>query len=239
MDRIGQLVGLFLDPAGKRAGHDRLTRDRRFLPPELRRFSSTGDVEKSGKSEPKPVRVGETAVTAWLAPGHGEELAQRISSKLGGAKRRIRIGLSGPDLGADPRHAGRTRRRPARLDIGLVVDEPQCDRVFEQWERTQSKWKVPLLEEGHRVAAGLRQALPYRGDRGGARLQCTPRSLSSTTPVILGSFNLSRSGERNAENMVEIDDPALAELFAGFIDSVRARYPRSSIPGRRNGRHQG
>ena len=45
--------------------------------------------------------------------------------------------------------------------------------------------------------------------------------------VFLGSFNLSHSGEQNAENVLEIHDPALAERLAGFVDSVAG-----SLPGR-------
>ncbi len=44
--------------------------------------------------------------------------------------------------------------------------------------------------------------------------------------VFTGSFNLSRSGEQNAENVLEIEDAALADRLAGFVDEVRARYPR-------------
>jgi phosphatidylserine/phosphatidylglycerophosphate/cardiolipin synthase-like enzyme len=43
--------------------------------------------------------------------------------------------------------------------------------------------------------------------------------------VFIGSFNLSHSGELNAENVLEIRDPALAERMAIFIDDVRGRYP--------------
>jgi phosphatidylserine/phosphatidylglycerophosphate/cardiolipin synthase-like enzyme len=44
--------------------------------------------------------------------------------------------------------------------------------------------------------------------------------------VFAGSFNLSRSGEQNAENVLEIEDPSLADRLAAFVDEVRARYPR-------------
>jgi phosphatidylserine/phosphatidylglycerophosphate/cardiolipin synthase-like enzyme len=44
--------------------------------------------------------------------------------------------------------------------------------------------------------------------------------------VFVGSFNLSHSGERNAENVLEIADPALAEELAAFVDGIRARYPQ-------------
>jgi phosphatidylserine/phosphatidylglycerophosphate/cardiolipin synthase-like enzyme len=43
--------------------------------------------------------------------------------------------------------------------------------------------------------------------------------------VFLGSYNLSNSGQQNAENVLEIADPVLAERMAGFVDSLRLRYP--------------
>ncbi|MEJ7790251.1 MAG: phospholipase D-like domain-containing protein, partial [Thermoleophilaceae bacterium] len=48
--------------------------------------------------------------------------------------------------------------------------------------------------------------------------------------VFAGSFNLSRSGEMNAENVLEIHDAELAEQMAGYIDEVRARYPAAKGP---------
>jgi phosphatidylserine/phosphatidylglycerophosphate/cardiolipin synthase-like enzyme len=47
--------------------------------------------------------------------------------------------------------------------------------------------------------------------------------------VFLGSFNLSRSGELNAENVLEIEDAALAERLASYVDEVRALYPRFAL----------
>jgi phosphatidylserine/phosphatidylglycerophosphate/cardiolipin synthase-like enzyme len=49
--------------------------------------------------------------------------------------------------------------------------------------------------------------------------------------AFVGSFNLSRSGEQNAENVVEIHDAGIAERLAGYIDEVRARYPAATPPG--------
>jgi phosphatidylserine/phosphatidylglycerophosphate/cardiolipin synthase-like enzyme len=43
--------------------------------------------------------------------------------------------------------------------------------------------------------------------------------------VFTGSFNLSRSGEHNAEDVLEIHDAALAERLAAYSDEVRALYP--------------
>jgi len=47
--------------------------------------------------------------------------------------------------------------------------------------------------------------------------------------VFLGSYNLSRSGELNAENVLEIEDAGLAKRLAGYVDAVRARYPAAGV----------
>ena len=49
--------------------------------------------------------------------------------------------------------------------------------------------------------------------------------------IFAGSFNLSRSGERNAENVLELQDPELADRLAGYIDEVRGRYDAMPAPG--------
>jgi phosphatidylserine/phosphatidylglycerophosphate/cardiolipin synthase-like enzyme len=43
--------------------------------------------------------------------------------------------------------------------------------------------------------------------------------------VFVGSFNLSHSGEQNAENVLELADARLADRLAAFVDDVRRRYP--------------
>ena len=48
--------------------------------------------------------------------------------------------------------------------------------------------------------------------------------------VFAGSFNLSRSGEMNAENVLEVRDAALADRLAAFIDEIRERYQAMPAP---------
>ena len=48
--------------------------------------------------------------------------------------------------------------------------------------------------------------------------------------AFVGSFNLSRSGERNAENVLEIRDRAIADRLADYVDLVRGLYPPVSVP---------
>ena len=48
--------------------------------------------------------------------------------------------------------------------------------------------------------------------------------------VYMGSFNLSHSGEANAENVVQIESQAVADLCAAYIDRVAARYGGAPLP---------
>ena len=47
--------------------------------------------------------------------------------------------------------------------------------------------------------------------------------------VFVGSYNLSGSGQDNAENVLEIADDSLADRFASFADELRARYPSVNL----------
>jgi phosphatidylserine/phosphatidylglycerophosphate/cardiolipin synthase-like enzyme len=48
--------------------------------------------------------------------------------------------------------------------------------------------------------------------------------------TFVGSFNFSRSGERNAENVLEIHDVMVADRLASFVDEIRVLYPRTTPP---------
>ena len=51
--------------------------------------------------------------------------------------------------------------------------------------------------------------------------------------VFVGSFNLSHSGEENAENVLELADAAVAEQLAAFVDPCAAATPLTRHPRRR------
>ena len=187
------------------------------------------DVQHSGFVDPRPLEAGKLELRAWFTPGHGEELSQAIATAIGRARERVRIAspviTSAPILGTLAELAD-----GGRADVAGVVDQPQTDTVFEQWaENGHSAWKIPLL------AATLAR-LPFSGKHS------TPWSPTSVhdfmhakvtvadDTTFMGSFNLSRSGERNAENVLEIRDPEIADRMAAYVDAVRGRYPAATIP---------
>jgi phosphatidylserine/phosphatidylglycerophosphate/cardiolipin synthase-like enzyme len=166
-------------------------------------------------------------VRAWFTPKHGEDLSHRIAQAIGRAQRRVRVCspviTTGPVLGALANTVA-----AGRVDVAGCVDETQMRGVAYQWHLDGTSWKLPLL--GRVAAAGFaaKRSTPFAAgsvhDFMHAKVTVTDDS------VFLGSFNLSRSGERNAENVLELEDAAIADQLASFVDYVRARYPPFDLP---------
>lgn len=187
------------------------------------------DVTGSGELEPRTVDLGGRQTRAWFTPGRGEELSHRIARAIGRARTRVRIAspvlTAGPVIGTLAEVAAE-----ARVDLRGVVDRTQLEQVFYQWrENGRSAWKIPILGS----------VLEHADFRGKPSTRYTPESVHDFMHakvtvaddwVFAGSFNLSRSGERNAENVLEVHDPELADQLAAYIDSVRERYERMSAP---------
>jgi len=92
---------------------------------------------------------------------------------------------------------------------------------------TYSAWKIPLLQRVLARPFAGKRSTPYGIDTVHDFMHAKVCVCDDTTFV--GSFNLSRSGEKNAENVLEIEDPGIADKLATFVDEVRARYPRVTI----------
>jgi phosphatidylserine/phosphatidylglycerophosphate/cardiolipin synthase-like enzyme len=188
-----------------------------------------GDVDASGHVDPRPFDLGGVQARAWFTPGHGPELSHRIAEAIGRAKRRVRIAspviTAGPIIGTLAQMAS-----DDRVDLRGVVDRPQMEQVFRQWRQNpRSAWKIPILASvfEHADFKG-KPSTPYGPD--------TPHDFMhakvtvADDDVFCGSFNLSRSGEQNAENVIELHDSELAGQLAAFIDSVRERYGAMAAP---------
>jgi phosphatidylserine/phosphatidylglycerophosphate/cardiolipin synthase-like enzyme len=198
----------------------------------LRNFEelwTKGKVEDTGRWDTELVNVGSSQVRPWFSPGRGEKLAQRIAEAIGLAKTRVRIAspvlTSGPILGTLAEIGAE-----GKVDVLGVCDWTQLHAVFGQWKlNTGSQWKIPLL-------AGVLETAKFNGKNS------TPYGPGTTHDYMhakitvaddisfVGSFNLSRSGEMNAENVLEIHDAALADELAAFIDKIRALYPDVDAP---------
>jgi phosphatidylserine/phosphatidylglycerophosphate/cardiolipin synthase-like enzyme len=188
-----------------------------------------GRVEGSGGFDVAPIDVDGVPVRAWFSPGRGPELSARIAKRIATAERRVRI--ASPVLTAAPILAALNQAlSEARVDIAGVSDATQIGQVFAQWrDNEHSAWKGPLLA---RVLTGLpwsgKVSTPYAP--GAVHDYMHAKVTVADDVVFVGSFNLSRSGEENAENVLEIVEAGLAERMAAFVDDVRGRYGAIAVP---------
>jgi phosphatidylserine/phosphatidylglycerophosphate/cardiolipin synthase-like enzyme len=188
-----------------------------------------GRVERTGRIDSRPVAIGDASVRPWFCPGRGEELAHRIAKAIGAAQRRVRIAspvlTSGPILGTLAEVSAE-----GRVDLAGVCDWTQTQQVFAQWAANPpSAWKGPLLA---RVIEGARfhgkRSTPYAP--GAVHDYMHAKVTVADDTLFVGSYNLSRSGELNAENVLEIHSRGCADAMAAFVDEVRARYADAEPP---------
>jgi len=185
---------------------------------------TTRDVAQSGRIQTAPV----DGVRAWFCPGRGNRLAHRIAKAIGSAQRRIRIASpvisSAPILGTLAQVAS-----DGKVDLAGVVDATQIHEVLAQWHADgNAEWKAPLLRTTlTRAPFSGKLSTPYAP--GSVHDYMHAKVTVADDRVFVGSFNLSHSGELNAENVLELEDQQLADRLAAFVDEVRGRYPAVSV----------
>src|SRR5262249_61930896 len=112
--------------------------------------------------------------------------------------------------------------RRAGRDAPGCFHAPQPGDAPPQGRPSRGQWKVPLLGllAGHFSA---KPSTPYGAGDVHDFMHAKVTVCDDT--LFVGSFNLSRSGERNAENVIELEDGDLADSMAAFVEAVRARHP--------------
>ena len=173
-----------------------------------------------------------TRVRPYFCPGRSLKLVHAMSRSIASAEKRIRVCspviTSGPILGTLAEACER-----GKVDIGGVYDATQMDEVQRRWSsQGGAAWKIGAF---HTVTAGghfgAKRSTPYA--KGTVHDFMHAKILVADDYIYAGSFNLSHSGESNAENVIEIENPAIAEICVAYIDRVAATYgspPAHVIP---------
>ena len=181
-------------------------------------------IERTGFEETGPVSVDGISIRTWFCPGHGEDLSHRYAHLIGCARRRVRI--CSPVITAAPVLAALAQQASdGRLDIAGCVDVTQVRGVVHQWNVNGNVyWKLPLMQRALSRGFSGKTSVPWKPEGSLHNFMHAKLCVADDT-VFLGSFNLSHSGEQNAENVLEIEDDALADRLAGYVDRIRASYP--------------
>ena len=185
-------------------------------------------VVEAGRVEPRPVDVGGRQVRPWFCPGYGDALAPRGEGDRTSEAARPHL-LARDFVRPHSRHARAGGRRGSRRRSRLRG----CNTARVRPPAVVGDGGVGLEDPARR---GDPRAAPFSGKNS---TPWAPGSLHdfmhakvtvADDVVFCGSFNLSRSGEHNAEDMLEIHDAALADELAAFVDGVRGRYGRFRLP---------
>jgi phosphatidylserine/phosphatidylglycerophosphate/cardiolipin synthase-like enzyme len=205
----------------------------RIASPELCAYYETdfaelwdrGDIGTTGLHDTGVVRVGGTEVHVAFAPGEGRTIDHDLAHRISACRRRLKICsmiiTSGSILGA----IGDLLTSNRLAEYGGVYDRTQMDGVFDQWKGTPADWKRGIFTQ---IAAPLfgKRSTPY--SPGTPHDFMHNKVVVADDAVITGSYNLSRSAEENAENMLIIEDANLANQYCAYIDRLGARFKASA-----------
>ena len=164
-----------------------------------------------------------TQIRPYFCPGRALKLVHAMSRSIASAQKRIRVCspviTSGPILGSLAEAVDR-----GAVDIAGVYDATQMDEVQHQWAgQATTSWKIGAF---HGIVAaakfGSKRSTPYA--KGSVHDFMHAKILVADDYTYLGSFNLSHSGEMNAENVLQVGSQAFADTCAAYIDRIAARY---------------
>jgi phosphatidylserine/phosphatidylglycerophosphate/cardiolipin synthase-like enzyme len=188
---------------------------------EKENFENTGKIQ----TQPVPITFSDQPGTArvMFSPGCGLEIDTEIARRVRAAQRRVRICSllinSGTLIGEllNLLHAG-------RIKVDGIYDRTQMSEVYTQWQEVPSNhWKIPALQEiVSRAHLSGKNSTPYSPTSRHDFMHDKVLVIDDT--VITGSYNFSRSAQFNAENILFIESPALAQAYSAYIDRLIAKY---------------
>jgi phosphatidylserine/phosphatidylglycerophosphate/cardiolipin synthase-like enzyme len=164
-----------------------------------------------------------TRIRPYFCPGRSLKLVHAMARSIASAEQRVRVCspviTSGPILGTLAEVCAK-----GSVSIGGVYDATQMDEVQHQWSsQGGAGWKIAAFHSiVSAVKFGAKRSTPYAP--GTVHDFMHAKMLVADAYTYVGSFNLSHSGESNAENVIQIESQAVADMCAAYIDRVAARY---------------
>ena len=183
-----------------------------------------GTVESSGLAGAQ-VTVEDVVVQPFFSP-KGPSLAQVAAARIADAENHLRIlspvMTAGAVLGTlaelAPRHG---------FDVTGAYDRTQMEEVQTQWaEQPRNRWKTGAWSVIAERFSGKRST-PYR--EGAVHDYMHAKAIVADGTVLAGSYNLSKHGVTNAENLVVVRGGRISSRALEFADRVAARYAGASV----------
>jgi phosphatidylserine/phosphatidylglycerophosphate/cardiolipin synthase-like enzyme len=194
---------------------------------------STGTIGNSGAFDPAPAQLTyagtRASVQVLFSPGRGPAIDVDIAQVVARARRRVRICSMLLNSSALLAALSDVLRCCPGVEVSGIYDRTQMQDVLVQWRDVpHNHWKIGAVRD---IVADARlvgkHSTPY-----------SPRAphdfmhnkvLVVDHTVITGSYNFSRSAEFNAENILIIENAALADAYSAYIDHLMAKYQHDSV----------
>ena len=114
--------------------------------------------------------------------------------------------------------------RIGRVPVSGVYDCTQMASVLEQWQDVpHNHWKIGAVQDIVTAAQLVgKNSTPYAPDSRHDFMH--NKTLVVDDTVITGSYNFSHSAEQNAENLLMLTNPAVADLYSDYIDHLMEKY---------------
>jgi phosphatidylserine/phosphatidylglycerophosphate/cardiolipin synthase-like enzyme len=179
-------------------------------------------VESTGNVGQEVAFPADRKIRPYFAPSP-PFLGHMVAGRIVEADRRLKIVspviTSGAVLGTLCEHIARRS-----LDVGGAYDETQMLQVQSEWDRVpHNRWKIQAWKTIEPYLSG-KVSTPYRPDSVHDYMHA--KFVVIDHEVLTGSYNLSKHGEINAENVLHIRDNDVADRFTAFADRVEKRYAR-------------
>ena len=188
-------------------------------------------VDSTGYNDAGTVRLNGVPVTIAFTPGDSPAVLKEIVGAIAAARSKLYVASvvlsSGPILAALSEAVDRG------LPLAGVYDGPQMDQVERQWKAANVG--TDKINTWHKVARHLvrKNSIPFdRQNQSQPHNFMHNKLVVAEQIVVTGSFNLSNHAMGNAENVLLIRDPPIAELYAKYIGRLMAAYAVTTDPPR-------
>jgi phosphatidylserine/phosphatidylglycerophosphate/cardiolipin synthase-like enzyme len=180
-------------------------------------------VDSTGYGDSGTVRLNGVPVTIAFTPGESPAVLKEIVGAIAAARSRLYV--ASVVLSSGPILAALSEAIDRGLPVGGVYDGPQMDQVERQWKAANVG--ADKLNTWQKVARHLvrKNSIPFdRQNPSQPHNFMHNKLVIADQIVVTGSFNLSNHAMGNAENVLLIEDAAIAELYAKFIQRLIASY---------------
>ncbi len=165
----------------------------------------------------------------FFSPGRGPQIDDEVARRVSGARRRVRVWSMLLNSGALIAALG-DLLAAGNVSVSGVYDRTQMASVLTQWQDVpHNVWRIGALRQIV-AQAGLigKNSTPYRPDTIHDFMHAKVLVVDDT--VITGSYNFSRSAEFNAENLLVLENAALADRYSAFVDHLMTKYAAGNQP---------